>query len=108
MREATVIGFKFNNGEETSVSPDGTPYAKVNRYAFGGFYVTSEFNGDTITFSSKSPLGSDEVKLTKIAATGWNYFTADELVQISSSISIAVSTNVAVSADSYIFLELKS
>lgn len=107
-REASIIGFSFPSGSTTS-SFNGLTYSNISRFAFGGFYAPEEFNGDTITFNSKNPIdNSPIVKLEKIAQSGWNYFTADELVQISSSIEISLTTNNATTSSNTIYLELKS
>jgi hypothetical protein len=107
-RDAALIQFIFASGSSTSLC-NGLTYVDISPFAFGGFYAPSEFTGDTITFRSKNPIDpSGSIKLTKTAASGWNYFDADELVQISSSMELSVSTSVAVSNTSSIYLELKS
>ena len=113
MRAYTLIKYDFASGASVSTvsgqtaGGTSTAYANVEHFAYGGFYVTSEFNGDTITFKSNIA-GTDYTKLTKTAATGWNFFTADELVQIASSGNLSISTGTQTGGAASIYLELKS
>jgi hypothetical protein len=113
MREYGLIKYDFAAASLVSTvagqTQSGLPtaYANVEPFAYGGFYAPSEFNGDTITFQSLIA-GTAYTKLTKTAATGWNFFTADELVQIASSGNLSISTGTATAGAASIYLELKS
>lgn len=117
MRDTRVGAFFFASGGTTSVFQAGvlsgaqvgsdSSTMDTSEVAFGGVYVPAEFNGDTLTFATVGPWGTT-TKLTKVVATGWNYFTSDELVQIGSSPNLKISTSAGVSADATLWLELKS
>jgi hypothetical protein len=107
MRQQLLTKFDFASGATTSTVSGSSVYMNTEGFAFGGFYCPAEFNGDTITFKSLVD-STAYTKLTKTAATGWNFFTADELVQISSSGTISITTNNATGGAASIWLELKS
>lgn len=112
MRKTRTIKYSFAAGATvpTAIADQdvrASGYAPTHDVAFGGVHCPAEFNTDVLTFKTII-LGVEVTKMTKTVATGWNYFTNDELLQLGSSANIQITTNVGVSAAADILLELKS
>ncbi len=77
----------------------------VQEMSFGGLHVTSGLNGRTINFIDNGAWGAETV-LSKVVSTGFNAFTADEMLRLGPSLSL--SFTIDTSATGSFWLKMKS